>query len=256
MRNFIEKLESIRALCSAPSRVPGKGRLALKGMAPANHIADVGLSLEEICRWCGGSTEVTPDSLEAVAVLLGEQPATFGKTVWASHKLERIAFETELKALDEKHGRGDKTPVGKMRDGALRSEVVARRIGLLRAIEKMGGKVDSDATSAELIAALGKAAERARTRKQATENREAFGRFRSAQISKAPGVPRNFADFPAYEARKRAERRREKQGPPAPQAVVTTVEATGDGETKVVQTKVRAAAQVTKRRPAQAQQAN
>jgi hypothetical protein len=250
MRTFIEALETIRCLCSAPSKIPGMGRVTLTGHAPKGFLDEAKPSSEEVLKWLG-STPTTADLVEAYEVIRGLIPSTFKKIVWASHAIERAVFVRELTELDAARGRGDKTPVAKLRDGALKSEVIARRIGLLRAIEKMGGEADSDATTAELIAALGKAAERARSRKQAAENREAFSRFKNAQASRAPGVPRNFRDFPEWERREQAKKRRAKQGPPpAPQAVVTTVEATGDGETKVVQTKVRAAAQVTKRRRA------
>lgn len=257
MQQFIEKLSAIRVLCSSPSGIPGKGSVALKGLAPAEHISIVGLSLVEIVRWLGADTPVTGELMDAVSALTGETRSTFGKLIWASHRIERTAFVRAVTELDNGRTRKGK-PVTELRDHELRREVISRRIALMGAIEKLGGKVDSDLTAAELLVALDRAhqaqklakareAEKARCRKLAAANREDYGRFKSAQLS---GFRGNFDQFRAFEARKRAERKRERQGlpPRAPAAVVQTAETNEAGETKVVETKVRSNPVVVQRR--------
>lgn len=262
MNKFINKLEIVRQLCSGPSGVPGKGRTALKGLAPKSHLDSVGLALDEIVRWCGSSTEITEEALAAVSVLTGAERASFGKLIWASHRLERIAFECEVRSLDEGRTRKGK-PVDKLRDHELKQEVISRRIGILGAIEKMGGKADSNATAVELLkefdkvtrVAKARKAEAERSRKLAEANRKCLERFNAA---KSKGrFSGTFADFRKAEERQIAEERRNsamametevtvkldftKATPlkEKPVAVVTSVEVDESGETKVVETKVR-----------------
>ena len=161
-------LAEIRELCTRPSRrIGGPDRIPFKGIMPQELPDSVGLTLEEVEHWVGGDTVQRDDeALErfsrAVDAVTGATPATFKRVVWASHFLERIALEVEVRELDRRHGRAEGKPsVAEMRSGALRREVLARRFGVFKRIRSLADElgreveVNSSNTSSELVRELG-----------------------------------------------------------------------------------------------------
>jgi len=239
-------------LCTRPSGRIGRGRVAFEGIAPPELSTSVGISLEEIVRWIGNDTSERSQALDAVT---GRAPATFKKVIWASHFLERVALECEVRALDHHRGRAkEKGSVKKASDRALRQEVLARRFGVFKTIrsisEEIGREVgvSSSNTAPELLAELGKVIKVRKDRALFEKQQNAYKAFNMARKNR-----KFFGSFPEFQRREAAKRRRNAKAPrrpskpkPAPVTIVT-VEA-DQGETKVTETKVSRSVKVVRRR--------